>query len=356
MSTATITDREFDLIRKYVEKETSISLAEDKVYLVETRLREIMNQEGIADFTELHKRLTSFQQKELQGKVLDAMTTNETLWFRDSQPFDVFRDHLLPAYSQEIKQGKRKKIRIWSAACSSGQEPYSMVMSFMEAARLNSSLRLDHLEILATDFSDEALAKAKKGVYGGMAMSRGLPDGFQERYFTQVGSKFEVNRELKDRIVFRKFNLQDSFVMMGSFDIILTRYVLIYFTDDFKREVLRKAHGALDPGGVLFVGSSESLPEGTPGYSLIRAGRSTYYQKVEEKVGVIPSISKPVAPTSTNIPALTKAPGPALSQPSKPLEKNKTGSTNSTTAGLEKATEDLADLVKKLQEINSKHT
>jgi len=346
MISTEISTQEFDLIRKYVEKETSISLAEDKVYLVETRLREIMLEEGISNFTELHQKLISFCDQGLKGKVLDAMTTNETLWFRDSQPFDVFTDFLLPSYAREIKEGKRQKIRVWSAACSSGQEPYSMVMAFMEAAKLNSTLRLDQLEILATDFSDKALAKAKEGVYGSMAMSRGLPSGYREKYFSPAGDKFEVNQQLKDRILFRKFNLQDSFITMGSFDVILTRYVLIYFNNEFKRQVLQKAHGALEPGGVLFVGSSESLPEGTPGYSLIRAGRSTYYQKVEEQPRMNFPASKPA------ISSAPKAkPKPLTSPKLKPSQEGK-----SNTQGLEKATEDLADLVKKLQEINSKNS
>lgn len=332
--TATITTREFDLIRQFIEKETSISLAEDKVYLVETRLREIMREERIEDFSALHQELVSARNLALKDRVLDAMTTNETLWFRDSLPFEVFKDHLLPAYASEIRQGKRRKIRIWSAACSTGQEPYSMVMTFLEAARLNSALNLDQLEILATDYSDKALAKAKQGVYGSMAMSRGMPDGYQEKYFHQTGNEHQVKRELQDRIVFRKFNLQDSFIMQGTFDIILTRYVLIYFSDDFKLEVLSKAHGVLENGGVLFVGSSESLPEKTEGFTTVRSGRATYYQKISGKT-----------PQKVRAPLTNQSPVSAV----KPV------SGKSNTDALEKATVDLAEIVKQLQKINAKH-
>lgn len=333
--TIAITSREFDLIRRFIEEETAISLAEDKVYLVETRLREIMREEGLADFSELHRALVAPRNEVLKGRVLDAMTTNETLWFRDRQPFDFFSDHLLPAYAAEIRQGRRRKIRIWSAACSTGQEPYSLAMVFLEAARSNPDLNPGQLEILATDYSDKALAKAREGVYGSMAISRGLPDTCRDKYFEPVGADFRVKRELKERVTFRKFNLRDSFSLMGAFDIILTRYVLIYFNDDFKREVLAKVHGALVDGGTLFLGSSESLPEGTPGFSLVRTGRATCYQKSGGRQLTAPH------------PVRTAAPVQVSSTPVK---------TGGETAALEKATADLADIVKRLQELNARHT
>lgn len=340
MSTA-ITSREFDLLRRFIEEETAISLAEDKVYLVETRLRDIMREEGLNDFSELHRALMAPRSEVLQGRVLDAMTTNETLWFRDRQPFDVFNDHLLPAYAAEIRQGRRQKIRIWSAACSTGQEPYSLAMVFLEAARRNPDLNPGQLEILATDYSDKALAKAREGVYGSMAISRGLPETCRDKYFEPVGTDYRVKRELKDRVVFRKFNLRDSFALLGSFDIILTRYVLIYFNDDFKREVLAKVRGALNEGGTLFLGSSESLPEGTPGFSLVRTGRATCYQKAGGRPTAppvaVPRASAPVVATSRAVTA-------------------KGDLARSDTAALEKATADLADIVKRLQELNARHT
>jgi chemotaxis protein methyltransferase CheR len=332
MSTA-ISTRDFDLIRAFIEKETAISLSDEKVYLVETRLAEIMDRSGLGDFHDLHQALQDPRQKSLRDQVIDAMTTNETLWFRDSAPFDAFRDHLLPRYAAEIKAGKRENIRIWSAACSTGQEPYSLGMIFRDAMRTNSALHMGQLDILATDLSETVLAKASAGTYSGIAMERGLPQDLRERHFTRNRDSFTINREIRDRIVFRKFNLQDSFIMMGTFDIILTRYVLIYFQDDFKREVLRKAHGALASGGVLFLGSSEGLPDRTPGYSLVRSGRATWFQKAG---GTGMAINSPTPPS-----------------PSPPVARNtveeKPGD------GLRNATEDLAELLAKLREINARH-
>ncbi|MBK7045839.1 MAG: protein-glutamate O-methyltransferase CheR [bacterium] len=316
MATA-ITTREFDRIREFLQRETSISLTDDKAYLVETRLSEIMKAHGLSDYGALSMALQANLPRGLRDLVIDAMTTNETLWFRDVAPFDAFRDHLLPAWAGEIAAGKRQKVRIWSAACSTGQEPYSLSMLYHEASRRFPSLRPENLDILATDLSDSSLATARAGIYGGMAIQRGLPDSYLERYFTPgADGRHEVRREIRDRVVFRKFNLRDSFVMMGSFDIILTRYVLIYFQDDFKREVLRKVHGALDKSGVLFLGSSESLPENVPGYAMVRRGRATWYQKVEAGAGKAP-LPAQARPATT--PVATAPPAPASPQ-SRPPE------------------------------------
>jgi len=344
--TGTITAREFDLIREFIEKETSISLAEDKVYLVETRLSKIMKREDIDNYSELHRALQDSRRQALRDEVIDAMTTNETLWFRDTSPFDAFREHLLPAYANEIREGRRNKIRIWSAASSTGQEAYSLAMVFREAARSNSSLKMEQLHILGTDLSDSALAKARAGIYSGIAMDRGLPGAFRERYFQPLVDGYRITPEIRDRVVFRKFNLQDSFVMMGSFDIILTRYVLIYFQDEFKREVLRKAHGALDKGGVLFLGSSESLPGGTAGYALVRRGRATWYQKIDANhqsdraVGVTGR-----SPSPATAPSVVAAAAPM----SAPV------SGGSSTEGLDKATHDLSEIMRRLQKMNAKY-
>lgn len=351
----TITAREFDLIRDFIETETSISLAEDKVYLVETRLSRIMAQEGISDYFALHQALLDSRQRVLRDQVIDAMTTNETLWFRDSAPFDAFRDHLLPAYANEIRVGKRKKIRIWSAASSTGQEAYSLAMIFREAARSNSALKMEQLEILGSDLSDTALATARDGVYAGIAMDRGLPPEFKQRYFVPKGDSYQISNEIRERVTFRKFNLQDSFIMMGSFDIILTRYVLIYFQDEFKREVLRKAHGALEKGGVLFVGSSESLPDGTPGYSVVRQGRATWYQKTEvdnSALGVRLTTPLP-SPTPQPVQApLTKV--TSIPAQSGGTAKAVTG-INNDLKGLEQATSNLTEIMQRLKEMNDKH-
>ncbi len=322
----TIGAREFDRIREFLERETSISLGDDKAYLVETRLSEIMSAHGIGDYGALLMALQGDRPRGVRDLVIDAMTTNETLWFRDGAPFELFRDQFLPAWAGEIAAGKRRKIRIWSAACSTGQEPYSLSMVYNDAARRFPALRPECLEIVATDLSDTALATARAGTYGGLALQRGLPEGSLDRHFSAgADGRFEVRREVRDRVTFRKFNLKDSFITLGSFDMVLARYVLIYFQDEFKREVLRKAHGALEKGGALFLGSSESLPAGVPGYAMVRRGRVTWYQKAE---------------------AVARRPG---------TETGTVGTVGDPKATPASADGDLASLLKRLQDMNAQH-
>lgn len=331
----TIGAREFDRLREFLERETSISLGNDKAYLVETRLSEIMSAQGIGDYGALLVALQGDRPRGVRDLVIDAMTTNETLWFRDGAPFDLFRDHFLPAWAGEIAAGTRQKIRIWSAACSSGQEPYSLAMTYSDVARRFPALRPECLEIVATDLSDSALASARSGSYGGLALQRGLPEGCLERHFTPAADgRYVVRREVRDRVSFRKFNLKDSFITLGTFDMVLARYVLIYFQDEFKREVLRKAHGALDRGGALFLGSSESLPAGVPGFALVRRGRVTWYQKSEVAARRAPgeAVASAPVPVPAPVPAPAAAPKPAAPDG------------------------DMAALLKRLQDLNAQHS
>ncbi len=303
--TIAISTRSFDLVRAFLRQEAGITLPDDKVYLVENRLAEILAAQGLPDHEALLRACRDPNRAGLKAQVIDALTTNETLWFRDTAPFDAFRDHLLPAWAAEIAAGQRRRIRVWSAACSTGQEPYSLAMIARDAAQAHPHLRLDQLDILATDVSESVLARASEGVYGGMAVQRGLPDEMRDRHFIAKGDRYEVRPEIRGRVVFRKFNLQDSFLMMGSFDLILLRYVLIYFDDAFKVEVLRKAHGALEPGGVLMVGASESLPVSGSGFSLVRRGRATWYQKAGGPA--TPPPAPPAAPIADNGDSLAAA-------------------------------------------------
>ncbi len=323
----TIGTREFDRLREFLERETSISLGDDKAYLVETRLAEIMAAHALPDFGALLTALQADRPRGLRDLVIDAMTTNETLWFRDGAPFDLFRDHFLPAWAGEIAAGTRQKIRIWSAACSTGQEPYSLAMLYAEAGRRFPALRPELLEIVATDLSDTALAAARSASYGGLALQRGLPQGCLERHFAPAAEgRYVVRREVRDRVSFRKFNLRDSFLTLGAFDMVLARYVLIYFQDAFKREVLRKAHGVLEKGGTLVLGSSESLPAGVPGFTMVRRGRVTFYQKCD----AAPRASAPGGGGAGG-PAAGGSPGGA-------------------------ADADMAALLRKLQDLNSRKT
>jgi chemotaxis protein methyltransferase CheR len=259
VSPDTITSTEFKLLRDYIQEHCGICLGEEKAYLIETRLAGLMVQHGCPDFGSFYRLAKNDPSPQLREKVIDAMTTNETLWFRDSHPFVTLKEKLLPALAQDIRSGSRFRVRIWSAACSTGQEPYSIAMVIHEFCRTNPGIQPSQFEILASDISPSALFLAKAGRYDENALRRGLPDELRQRYFTQDGTVWKVNEEVRSLVTFRKFNLQDSMEPLGHFDIVFCRYVTIYFAEEFKRRIFQGIAGLLWPNGHLLVSAVESL-------------------------------------------------------------------------------------------------
>ncbi len=280
--TPSIDQESFDALRHCLEREVGIALGDDKKYLIETRLKGILVEEGCTDWPEFLQRARNDSGGRIRDLIIDAMTTNETLWFRDEDPYTVLREVLLPRWAGEIRQGRRDKVRIWCSACSTGQEPYSVMITILEYARTGGELRPEQVEILATDISDTALATARAGRYNSVAMSRGMPADLRARYFIEDGRTSTVRPAVARPVTFRKFNLQSCFSLLGKFDAVLNRYVAIYFGEDFKRELYRKIRGVLNPGGVLFLGSSESLTGFTEGFQARRCGKAVYYEVEQE--------------------------------------------------------------------------
>ncbi len=272
-----ITTREFKLLSDYIEKHCGIHLEQEKTYLVESRLTVLMVENGCDDYTALYQKASSDPTGVLRDKIIDAMTTNETLWFRDGGPYEVLRE-LLGRYAGEIKAGTRTKVRIWSAACSTGQEPYSIAMTVLESGRCGSGLRPEHVEILATDISSTVLFMAKLGRYDSIAINRGLTPELRDRYFKPDGRVWTLTDGVKKMVAFKKMNLQESFIPAGIRDIVFCRNVLIYFTEQFKRDVFSKLAGILKPSGFLFVGSAESVSTYSSEYKMVRNARGFYYQ------------------------------------------------------------------------------
>ena len=259
MSAEAISTTEFKLLRDFIQEHCGICLGEEKAYLIETRLAGLMVQNGCTDFGAFYRLAKSDASPLLREKVIDAMTTNETLWFRDAHPFATLKEKLLPPLAEEILAGKRFRIRIWSAACSTGQEPYSMAMVIHEFCRTHPGITPGHFEIIASDISPSALFLAKAGRYDENAMRRGLPEDMRSRYFHADGTVWKVNEELKNLVTFRKFNLQDAMDPLGHFDIVFCRYVTIYFAEDFKRRIFAGLGRILAPSGYLMVSAVESL-------------------------------------------------------------------------------------------------
>lgn len=269
---------EFRLIRDYVEKHCGIHLSDDKVYLVETRLTTLMFEQGCETFGQLYRKATTDHTNELRDKIIEAITTNETFWFRDLHPFGILNEVLFDKFAEEIRTGKRAKIRIWCCACSTGQEPYSIAMTFLEFIRHHPFIKPEHIQILATDISSTVLFLGKLGRYDNLSMSRGLPEKQRDRYFVKDGKIWTINDNIKNMVKFQKLNLQESFSHLGKHDIIFCRNILIYFALDFKQDILKRIAQLLRPDGYLFLGASESIVMYTQEYEMLRHAMGLYYQ------------------------------------------------------------------------------
>ena len=270
-------NNEFRLLRDYVEKNCGIHVDEQKAYLVETRLLPLMVENGCRTFTEFYYKAIADKSLKLRDKIIDAMTTNETLWFRDQYPYTILTQEILPAFATEIANGTRKTIRIWSAACSTGQEPYSVAITIREYARLKG-LDTSCFEIIATDISPTVLFLAQNGRYDSLIMSRGMPDDLRKSYFQTNGKVWTIDDSIKKAVSFRKLNLQEDFSFMGKLDIIFCRNVLIYFSEPFKRNILNRMSKLLQANGTLFVGASESIISYSNDYVMKQSGKSIFYK------------------------------------------------------------------------------
>jgi chemotaxis protein methyltransferase CheR len=277
-SSFSITPAEFREFSSFLEKSCGILLAEHKQYLVQSRLGKIMQQQGCTSLSDLVGRLNRPGGNALKEQVIDAMTTNETLWFRDIHPYEILRNKLLP----ELHERHRlQKVRIWSAACSTGQEPYSISIVIDEFKLANPGAFPAGEEILATDISTTALDQARRGEYEMLALGRGLSQERLHRYFqpSPKGS-WSIKPNIKARVRFQSLNLLGSYAALGQFDLIFCRNVLIYFSSEVKLEILRKMHKQLRPGGYLLLGASESL-SGLPDlYKMIHCRPGIIYQAI----------------------------------------------------------------------------
>ena len=268
---------EYQAFTAFLRTACGIDLGANKQYLVSTRVRRILLEHGLNSLGELTRVIQQDSQKKLRQKVIDAMTTNETFWFRDNYPFDYLGKSLLPALAKQQRSGE--KTRIWSAACSSGQEPYSISMIVEEGMRGLLSTRCNDADILATDVSASVLETAKEGVYDRLSLMRGLSSQRCNEFFVQVDTdSWRVKDSVRNRVRFRALNLQESFYLLGKFDVVFCRNVLIYFSAALKTEILRKIHGTLNPGGILFLGSSESISGLSDLYEMVNCNPGVAYR------------------------------------------------------------------------------
>jgi chemotaxis protein methyltransferase CheR len=248
-----VTPVEYEFLRKVLKDHSGLDLSADKHYLIESRLLPLARKAGLPGIPELVQKMKGGSTA-LVTQVVEAMTTNETFFFRDKIPFDHFRDAIM----KEILQARagRKSVRIWCAAGSTGQEPYSLAMCLKE---MGAALAGWRIEIVATDLSQEVLEKSKAGIYSQFEVQRGLPIQMLVKYFKQSGEVWQINADVRAMVQHRQLNLLHDFSQLGSFDVIFCRNVLIYFDQETKTNIFGRLARALEPDGFLVLGAAETV-------------------------------------------------------------------------------------------------
>lgn len=272
---AEISPEAYGLFQSFLLRTCGIRLGDNKRYLVTNRLAGVCQNAGIRSLDELVRKLSSGSlSKSIVTEIIDAMTTNETFWFRDAAQFNELKAVVLP----ELSKNRFVTPRIWSAGCSSGQEPYSISMSVDEYNRENASRPLANVQITGTDLSESILERAKNAIFSDLELSRGLGEENRSRYFKACHEGWKLDTKISSRVRFQPFNLQKPFAVLGQFEIIFCRNVLIYFSDELKRDILTRMAKALKPGGYLFLSSTETIPNDLHQFELVRGGPVRYFR------------------------------------------------------------------------------
>ncbi len=269
----TLAAAEFDYVRKLVHDQSAIVLEASKGYLVESRLTPLVRKAGCGSLSELVARLRTSKDKGLHREVVEAMTTNETSFFRDRHPFDALRDLVLPELI--TARAAEKRISIWSAASSTGQEAYSIAMLLKEDFPQLASW---NLRILGTDLNEEVLAKARAGRYGQIEMNRGLAAPLLLKYFSRDGLNWMISGDLRRMVEFQQMNLATPWPVMPRIDVVFLRNVLIYFDAETKKRILANVRGILRPGGRLFLGGAETTINLDDAYERVQHDKATIYR------------------------------------------------------------------------------
>jgi chemotaxis protein methyltransferase CheR len=259
-------------LRQYIERESGIALGDSKQYLLQSRLQPIVSLAKLTSLGELCDQLRGSPAPSLRRLVVEAITTHETLFFRDIGVFDCLRTALLPEIARQ--HGTTKSIRIWSAACSSGQEAYSVAMLLLESGYANWNI-----QILGTDLSSRILERASTGKFLQIEVNRGMPAALLVKYFQRAGKEWQVKDPVRRMVSFAPFDLRQDMRSLGSFDLVLCRNVLIYFDVETRKKILAAIRGTLFPGGYLLLGSSETTFNLDEGYLRKTVGEAIVYQK-----------------------------------------------------------------------------
>ncbi len=279
---------EFSRLRDYVYNLCGIVISEEKSYLIRQRLGPLAVSLGCPSFGEFYKKASQNRLPKIEEQIINAITTNETSFFRDGHPFDTFRDYGLPRLARLVCQRKARarlrkgpKVSLWSAGSSSGQEPYSVAMLIHEYAMANRHLGIskEDFGLLATDISSQALSRAMAGEYSQMEMKRGLSADRMARYFVQEDARWVLDGSIRSMVEFRQMNLVKPFDTLGQFDVILCRNVLIYFDDIVRERMVNQFYDMLSEGGLLILGATENLYGITDKFESFHYGQTRIYKK-----------------------------------------------------------------------------
>lgn len=267
-----ISQENYKFLQRYVHEQTGIVLDGTKEYLFESRLGPVLRKRNVTDLDSLCALLRVTSDSSVRRDVLEAMTTNETLFFRDQAPFEALKSRILPELIE--KNGRTRTIGIWSAAASTGQELYSIAMLLVEAGLAGWTLRL-----LGTDYSEQVLERAREGKFMQIEVSRGLPVAYLIKYFDRRGLNWEIKPEIRRMVRFEQQDLRKDTRRLGPFDVVFCRNVLIYFDMATKQSVLQQIASTMHPGGYLLLGSSETLLNLNCPFERTQAGQTTLYKR-----------------------------------------------------------------------------
>ena len=284
-----MTPEDFSFLKHMLQERSGLVLSDDKTYLIESRLGPIAKDEGLESLSHLVESLKKSGSENLRNKVTEAMTTNESFFFRDKTPFEHFKDEMLP-YMLEARK-TQKSLRIWSAASSTGQEPYSLSIILKE---MSDKMSLWKTDIVGTDLSSEVLEKAKSGLYSQFEVQRGLAATLLVKYFKQTGSLWQIDSSIKSMVQFRPYNLLDSLVPLGKFDIVFCRNVLIYFDQQTKKDVLERIAQQMPDDGYLVLGAAETVVGLTDAFSAVESRRGLFQKAGADRskfLGAQPKVS-----------------------------------------------------------------
>ena len=290
-----MTPLDYDYLRKMLKDRSGLTLSADKQYLVESRLLPVARKAGVDGLGGLVQKLKSANVEPLISEVVEAMTTNESFFFRDKIPFELFRQTIMPALL--ATRASQRQLRIWCAAASTGQEPYSLAILLKEMAAQVAGWRI---EILGTDLSTEVLEKARVGIYSQFEVQRGLPIQLLVKYFAQIGETWQVAPEIRAMVQYKPLNLLQPFSQLGTFDIVFCRNVLIYFDQETKIDVLGRIAKVMPHDGYLVLGAAETVVGLTDTFKPVPEQRGLY----APNTGAARAPAKPVLAAAAPAPRL----------------------------------------------------